>query len=147
MSRVFELGVFTASVGFYAKQVVSHLDPDGRHIRMILSREHCVEALPGLFIKDLRVIRNFDTSRIFLVDNCSHSYAFQPDNGVPIINYLEGFRDRELQELKEYLLFLHKQPDPLAFNKDYFKTRLMHQAKDTDELFHLLPSQPSDDDA
>jgi CTD small phosphatase-like protein 2 len=139
MSKVFELGVFTASIRFYAEQVVQHLDPEGKYIRMVLTREHCVEAMRGLFIKDLRIIRNFEINRIFLVDNCSHSYAFQPDNGVPIINYWEGTQDRELSELKDYLMFLLKQPDPLAFNRDYFKTRLMHQAKDLSTMLQLLP--------
>ncbi len=139
MSKVFELGVFTASVRFYAEQVVRHLDPEGKYIQMILAREHCVEAMQGLFVKDLRIIRNFDLNRIFLVDNCCHSYAFQPDNGVPIINYLEGYKDRELSELRDYLCFLLGQPDPLAFNRDYFKTRQMLQAKDVSALMQLLP--------
>ena len=147
MSKVFELGVFTASIRFYAEQVVQHLDPEGKCIRKVLTREHCVEAMKGLFIKDLRIIRNFDVDLIFLVDNCSHSYAFQPDNGVPIINFWEGTNDRELYELKDYLLYLLKQPDPLAFNRDYFKTRMLHQAKDLSTMLQLLPLTRSQEDA
>jgi CTD small phosphatase-like protein 2 len=44
-----------------------------------------------------------------LVDNAAYSYAFQLDNGVPIIPYFKGKNDFELKALENYLLsFLNK---------------------------------------
>jgi CTD small phosphatase-like protein 2 len=43
-------------------------------------------------VKDLRVI-NRDLSKTVLVDNAAYSYAFQVENGIPIIPYYEGKND------------------------------------------------------
>ena len=38
-----------------------------------------------------------------LVDNAAYSYAFQLDNGIPIINYYHGTKDFELKTLQKYI--------------------------------------------
>lgn len=38
-----------------------------------------------------------------LIDNAAYSYAFQLDNGIPIIPYYEGKYDYELKALESYL--------------------------------------------
>lgn len=45
-------------------------------------------------IKDLRVV-NRDLSQVVLIDNHAYSYAFQIENGIPILDYL-GHDDNEL---------------------------------------------------
>lgn len=42
-----------------------------------------------MYVKDLRVINRSLTDMV-LVDNAAYSYAYQMDNGVPIIPYYEG---------------------------------------------------------
>jgi len=42
-----------------------------------------------VYVKDLRVIdRNLND--MVLIDNAAYSYAFQLENGVPILSYYEG---------------------------------------------------------
>ncbi len=38
-----------------------------------------------------------------LVDNAAYSYAFQVDNGIPILPYYEGKHDYELRALQNYI--------------------------------------------
>ena len=45
-----------------------------------------------MYVKDLRVI-NRDLKDILLVDNAAYSYAFQLDNGIPILPYYQGPND------------------------------------------------------
>lgn len=53
-------------------------------------------------MKDLRII-NRDLAQTVLIDNAAYSYAFQVDNGIPIIPYYEGKIDFELKALQGYL--------------------------------------------
>lgn len=63
-----------------------------------------------MHVKDLRVINRKETD-IVLVDNAAYSYAFQLDNGIPIIPYYEGKNDFELKALQTYLERLIWAPD------------------------------------
>ncbi len=85
------------------------------------------------------MIANREPHRVFLVDNCAYSYAFQQDNGIPIIPYHEGKDDQELKHLEQYLYFLNEQSDPSAFNKQYFKTHILYNEKNfTDALGTIM---------
>lgn len=119
---MFDVGVFTAAVDYYADQILEKLDPCRKIVKVLLTRQHCKEISPNIYVKDLRIIAERDVSQIFLVDNCAYSYFFQPDNGIPITHYHQGREDQELVSLEKYLLLLARQEDPLAFNRQYFKT-------------------------
>ena len=56
----------------------------------------------GTYVKDLRVI-NRDLSQMVLVDNAAYSYAFQLDNGIPILPYYHGKNDFELKALQQFI--------------------------------------------
>lgn len=45
-----------------------------------------------MYVKDLRVLGR-DLSGVVLVDNAAYSYAFQLDNGVPILPFYHGDGD------------------------------------------------------
>ena len=89
----YQVGVFTASHQEYADAVINLIDPDGSLIDFRLYREHCFETNEGIFIKDLRVIRNRSLNDIILVDNSVFSFGFQLDNGIPIIPYFNDPTD------------------------------------------------------
>lgn len=55
-----------------------------------------------MHVKDLRVL-NRELSELVLIDNAAYSYAYQLDNGIPIIPYYEGKNDFELKALQVYL--------------------------------------------
>lgn len=60
-------------------------------------------------------------SDVLLVDNAAYSYAFQLDNGVPILPYYQGQQDYELKALGEYLVRLHSESELRKYNHQRFK--------------------------
>lgn len=84
--------VFTASHSSYANVVIDYLDPKRQYIKHRLFREHCHLTLNGEYVKDLRII-NRELKNMVLIDNAAYSYAFQPENGIPIIPYYHGDKD------------------------------------------------------
>ena len=71
----FEVAIFTASHQSYADAVLNTLiDPEKRYPR--LYRQHCIRTNEGIYIKDLRVIRNRLLKDIILVDNAVYSFGF-----------------------------------------------------------------------
>jgi len=72
----YQVGVFTASHKEYADAVIDLIDPTGTLIDFRLYRQHCFETNEGIFIKDLRVIKNRDLKDVILVDNSVYSFGF-----------------------------------------------------------------------
>jgi CTD small phosphatase-like protein 2 len=101
LSKSFEVIVFTASHSCYANVVLNYLDPEGKYIAHRLFREHCLY-IDKVHVKDLRVLGR-DLSQTVIIDNAAYSFAFQIDNGIPIIPYYEGKIDFELKALQSYL--------------------------------------------
>lgn len=58
---------------------------------------------------------------VLLVDNAAYSYAFQLDNGVPILPYFKGKNDYEMQALQNYLFSLLIKEDIRLENQRLFK--------------------------
>lgn len=127
VSPIYELIIFTASTAPYAKAVVSHIDPERKFINFILTREHCMETKNGFFIKDLRILKNRDLKDIIIVDNLVHSFGFQIENGVPILEFLDDKNDQELRYLADYLLRGHHISDIRDYNRE--KLRLLEMAQ------------------
>lgn len=59
-----------------------------------------------------------------LVDNAAYSYAFQVDNGIPILPYYHGDTDFELKALQHYIESMVMIKDVRVINKRTFK---LHQ--------------------
>lgn len=98
--------IFTASFQFYADIVRGILDPDNQIFKGILSRSHCLKTKHSFFIKDLRIIQNREMKDIIIVDNLIHSFAFQLDNGIPIVPWKGDRNDKELKFLLDFLIEL-----------------------------------------
>lgn len=124
---IFEIIIFTASSAPYAKAIVNHVDPEGKFINYMLTREHCMETKNGFFIKDLRILKNRELKDITIVDNLSHSFGFQIENGVPILEYTNDANDMELRFLADYLLKGHYYPDSRDYHRE--KLRLTEMAE------------------
>lgn len=56
-----------------------------------------------------------------LVDNASYSFAYQIENGIPIIPFYDSKNDDQLLKLSKYLKELNKSDDIRAFNKNHFQ--------------------------
>lgn len=120
LSKYFEIIVFTASHSCYANVVIDYLDPNQEWVHHRLFREHCSHSAEGMYIKDLRVIDR-ELKDMVLVDNAAYSYAYQLENGIPILPYYHGSVDFELKMLEEYLLKMLYSKDVRETNEKTFK--------------------------
>jgi len=118
LSPLYEIIIFTASASPYARTIINYIDKDKRFINAILSREHCMETKNGFFIKDLRILKDRNLKDMIIVDNLAHSFGFQLENGVPILEFINDKKDEELKHLTEYLLEAYKYDDLREFNKE-----------------------------
>jgi len=122
ISRQYEIIVFTASSKGYADAILDYIDKDNKWIHHRLYREHCVEYARDFYIKDLRVLGR-DLKNVIIVDNAPYSFAFQLENGYPIIPYSDDKEDKELKVLKEYLEELRGLDDIRTAIDFKFKTK------------------------
>jgi len=135
LSQYYEIIIFTASASAYARTIINYIDKDKKLINAILSREHCMETKNGFFIKDLRILKDRELKNMIIVDNLAHSFGFQLENGVPILEYINDKKDEELKHLTEYLLEAYKYDDLREFNKERLK---LHDfaSKKIDDIFN-----------
>ncbi|CAD8144229.1 unnamed protein product [Paramecium octaurelia] len=132
----FEIIVFTASHGQYAKRIVEYIDPK-KIISRVLSREHCCFTDQGQYVKDLSIIKNLPISRTLLVDNCAISYLCQLDNGVPIIPYYDNKQDKQLLQLAKYLNGMVGADDLREQNQTNLKNYLFAQLQTQDQVLEM----------
>jgi TFIIF-interacting CTD phosphatase-like protein len=57
-----------------------------------------------MYIKDIRVIKNYQPSQIVVVDDVPDSYLLNPDNAIPIIPFEGIIPDNHLLYLIETLI-------------------------------------------
>ena len=86
-----------------------------------LSYKHCFRTQKDLFIKDLRIIKNKNLNEMLIVDKSVYSFAFQIENGIPILPWNNDQKDCELKHLTKYLIKLSKFDNLRRANSDYFK--------------------------
>lgn len=120
VSKNYEVIVFTASQQCYADAVLDYLDPNREIIHYRFYRQHCI-FMDGVYIKDLRIFANRRIKDMIIVDNFVHSFAYQLDNGIPIISWVDYEDDKELHGLIYYLKKLVKVEDVRETNKKIFR--------------------------
>ena len=54
-------------------------------------------------VKDLRIIENRNMKDMLIIDNSCLSFAFNINNGVPILPFFDNEEDEELKHLTYYL--------------------------------------------
>jgi CTD small phosphatase-like protein 2 len=119
LNKYYEIAIFTASVNGYALEFFNYLNSHtGNSISHCLTRDHCIEIHPGIYLKDLRIITNRKEKDIVLVDNNTYSFSVMVDNGVPIHNFTKDKNDRELEYLEKYLIEMAKCDDVRLFNRE-----------------------------
>jgi len=120
LNNKFELVIFTASMPSYANAIVDKIDPSGRLISHILTREHC-SVIDGLHIKDLAIIKNRSPSDMMIIDNIIYSFALHMKNGIPIKSYICGSDDNELKFIADTFENMKNFMDCVEFIKNRFK--------------------------
>ncbi len=113
--------MFTASHRSYADAVLDYIDPDNSLFSFRLYREHCLRTEDGYYVKDLRIFKNRSLSDLILIDNSVYSFAFQLENGVPIIPYYNDKQgDEELFHLITYMQGVAEVEDARLYNREAF---------------------------
>lgn len=102
MSKKFEIMTFSASREDYADKIINILDPSHKLVSHRLYRQHCAR-YNGICIKDLRIFGNRDIDDMIIVDNFCFSFALNLENGIPVVSYVGGQEDNELQFLAQKL--------------------------------------------
>lgn len=70
--------------------------------------------MPGVYVKDLRIIRDRELKNIVIVDNSIISFAYQIENGVPIKAYTRQENDEELLYMVTFLEEIYGMADHRA---------------------------------
>jgi Dullard-like phosphatase family protein len=131
MCGIYEVVIFTASLGVYGKLVLDKIDMKGL-IPHKLYRD-CCTVVKGGVVKNLANLgRNLKD--IIIVDNSPSSYALQPCNGIPIKSWTNDKSDRELEELTSVLELLAKVNDV----RDYLRELVIVDKIDYKNLVKLL---------
>ena len=136
-NKDFEVIVFTASHKCYADVVLDYLDPKRELIHHRLYRDHCLN-MQGVYIKDLRVIAGRSLTQMVIVDNAAFSFAYQLDNGVPIISWRDDKQDVELRNLIDYMKVLATTDDIRTVNATTFHLSTFYE----EYLLEFLSSPP-----
>lgn len=104
-------------------------------------RQHCVQTPEGYYVKDLRIIANRNMEDMVIVDNSVYSFAYQIDNGIPIIPFYHEQSDEEMLHLIFYLNCLATCEDVRQQNRDAFELYKLNdqstQIDDTHELHEI----------
>ena len=99
MSKFYDLGIYTASLGEYMEEIVKILDPNKQIFCTTLHRDHCV-CVDDIHIKTMT---NFEGQNVILIDNLIYSYSFQLKQGIPILPFVNDPDDVELKDLATIL--------------------------------------------
>jgi CTD small phosphatase-like protein 2 len=77
----------------------------------------------GVYIKDLRIIKNRSMKDLVIVDNAVYSFGFQLDNGIPILPFYDDKNDEEMLHLVYYLKCLSQFDDVREQNRKAFQLK------------------------
>ena len=147
-NKYFEVIVFTAGTKNYANAILDKLDPTGELIQHRLYRDSCVQVDADgtpLYIKDLRIFENRELSDIVIVDNAVISFAYQIDNGIPILPFREDKGDVEFLHLMNIMKDISLELDCRDFVKKAFKLNEIMKT-DMDSYIHYYDMSESDSD-
>ena len=104
IKNYFELAIFTASSKRYADTIINYIDPNNEFFKFRLYRDACIPIQKYLFIKDLRIIKDYDPMNVILMDNSLYSFINQPSNGMLIYSFYSNHKDNELMHAKNFLI-------------------------------------------
>jgi len=105
LSKKFQIVVFTASVQEYADPLLDYLDRQYGVIQKRFYRHHCYRTQDEVTMKDLRIFEQwgFDMKDVILVDNATHWFGFQINNGLPMVPFYDNKEDKEMIHILHYL--------------------------------------------
>jgi Dullard-like phosphatase family protein len=124
ISKLYTIVIYTASHKSYADAVLNFLDPENKYFYNRLYRNNCIDCkIDGkdLYVKDLSIFEGFNLKDILIVDNSVMAFAYNLDNGIPILPYYDAEKDFELLFVAYYFECLYPYDDLTLINKQYMK--------------------------
>lgn len=115
----YEIIIYTASLGAYAKSIVRLIDTDSV-VSRVLCRRDCVCLHAGVLVKDLRLLQR-PLNRTLLVDNAPSCALLQPANSIIVNSFIDDQSDNELPQLARFLLSLENVPDVRLHTRNWRK--------------------------
>ena len=104
VSKYFELAIFTAATKGYADTILDFIDPNNKYFKFRLYRDACIPIQERLYIKDLRIIKDYDPMNVVLMDNSLYSFMNQPSNGMLVNSFYTNHKDTQLISAKNFLI-------------------------------------------
>ena len=104
ISKYFDLAIFTAAMKNYADTIIDFIDPRNEFFQFRLYRDACIPIQNRLYIKDLRIIKDYDPSNVILMDNSLYSFMNQPSNGMLVNSFYTNHNDNQLVNAKSFLI-------------------------------------------
>ena len=104
VSKFFDLAIFTAAMKCYADTIIDFIDPKNELFQFRLYRDACIPIQQKLYIKDLRIIKNYDPMNVILMDNSLYSFMNQPSNGMLVNSFYSDHKDTQLISAKNFLI-------------------------------------------
>ncbi|KAJ6250114.1 scp1-like small phosphatase 4-related [Anaeramoeba flamelloides] len=86
-AKLFEVVIFTAGIKEYADQVLDHIDPENSFISHRLYRDSCKKFEGSHYVKDLSLLGR-KLEKCIIIDDQPSSYHLQPENAIPIKEFL-----------------------------------------------------------
>ena len=104
VSKYFDLAIFTAAMKCYADIIIDYIDPKNEFFQFRLYRDACIPLQQRLYIKDLRIIKDYDPMNVILMDNSLYSFMNQPSNGMLVNSFYTNHKDTQLISAKNFLI-------------------------------------------
>ena len=112
IQNYFDIGIFTASSKGYADTIIDYIDPSHTIFNFRIYRDACINIQNSIFIKDLRIIKNYEANNIILLDNSLYSFINQQKNGMLVYSFYWDDKDDQLIKAKNFLIkYIYKAKD------------------------------------
>jgi CTD small phosphatase-like protein 2 len=149
-NKYFEVAIFTAGNEWFADKIIDFLDPDNSLIQHRYFRQHTCQLSdddPDMYVKDLSIFKGEVTiDDILIVDNNIYSFAFNLENGIPILNYLGDKKDDQLLKIIKYLNLLKGSGNLRIENERVQELKKMYDGCNWLNFIHYYdPDELSDD--
>jgi CTD small phosphatase-like protein 2 len=103
LKKWYRIAVFTASLKTYADAILDFLDPLNKIFEDRYYRSEFHVTNDNVYIKDLKIFTNkvnnskaWDMEDIVIINNASHYFGFQIENGIPMLPFYNDKEDREM---------------------------------------------------
>ena len=128
ISKIFDIGIFTASVKSYADAILDRIDPTKIYFKFILYREDCINLNGKICIKDLNIF-DLPLNKIVIIDNSLYSFSSQLSNGILITSFYNDKNDTQLKDVLSYLLnYICKYNDVRLVNEEVFQLQKFYHS-------------------